>query len=322
MGHEWYRQVDGRKAGPFTIDQLRAWVDKGSMPADELVGREGAIMWVSVSSVLSDADDAGPITREPPFRLGGDPGPFRLVARQFHVNGHWYGGRVVASDQAIYLLKASWMNRAALVPSVFGGLLGRLIFMWIMGPSGPPDRLWSCRASELTGPLRTLLDPSDKYADRDVIVLARQSVPLVEASPWSGRLEAYVGRERFSISVGRLSLWDVKRVLETGGWAFNQPRATTAAPSFRVGTDEHDGGEQGSHVQRRLLGALVGVVIAGLAVVRIYGMAQQMIRAEDASAQTPPPLPAGGIQITPTRPVSRGGPRIYAPAAPQRNHRR
>jgi hypothetical protein len=304
MGHEWYRQVDGRKAGPFTIDQLRAWVAKGSMPPDELVGREGTITWVPVSSVLSDVEEAGPITREPPFRLGGDPGPFRLIARQFHVNGHWYGGRVVASDQALYLLKASWTNRGALIPSLFGGLLGRLIFSWVMGPSGPPDRLWSCRLSELSGALREVLDPTAKYAARDVIVLSRQSVPLVESSPWTGRLEAYVGRERFTVPVGRLRLGDVRRVMEAGGWSFELPRATTANPSFRIGTDEHDAGEHGSPVRRRLLGAMVGVVIAGLAVVRIYGMAKQMVRAEDAAAQVPPPLPPGAIQIKAVRPVT------------------
>jgi hypothetical protein len=322
MAHEWYRQLDGRKAGPFTIDQLRAWVTKGSMPPDELVGREGIITWVPVSSVLTDAEDAGPITREPPFRVGADPGPFRLIARQFHVNGHWYGGRVVASDQAIYLLKASWTNRGALIPSLFGGLLGRLIFTWVMGPSGPPDRLWSCRTTELTGPLRQLLDPAGKHAERDVIVLARQSVPLVEASAWTGRLEAYVGRERFAIPVGRLGLGDVKRVMEAGGWSFDRPRPTTAAPSFRVGTDEHDAGEHGSPFRRRLLGTLVGVVIAGLALVRIYGMARQMVRAEDAAAQVPPPLPSGAIEIKPSRPLARGGPRIYAPAPPQRKIRK
>jgi hypothetical protein len=152
--------------------------------------------------------------------------------------------------------------------------------------------------------LREILDPAEKQADRDVIVLARQSVPLVEAGAWTGRLEAYVGRERFTIPVGRLGLRDVKHVMEMGGWAFDVPRPTTGASSFRVGTDERDFGEHGSPVRRRLLGTIVGVVIAGLALVRIYGMAKQVVRAEDAAAQMPPPLPPGGTQIKPSRPAT------------------
>jgi hypothetical protein len=67
---------------------------------------------------------------------------------------------------------------------------------------------------------------------------------------------------------------------------------------------------------------MVGVVIAGLAVVRIYGMAKQMVRAEDAAAQVPPPLPPGAIQIKPIRPVARVAARpVSARPAARKSHR-
>jgi hypothetical protein len=53
MGHggEWRIAVKGEQRGPFTLDQVRAMIAEGRLPADALVWKPGMANWAPLGSV-------------------------------------------------------------------------------------------------------------------------------------------------------------------------------------------------------------------------------------------------------------------------------
>jgi hypothetical protein len=78
MGHgEWRVAVKGEQRGPYTLDQLRAMIAEGRLPADTLVWRPGMANWTPLGSV---PELAVPVSRGPAPMAAPGPTPSATAA--------------------------------------------------------------------------------------------------------------------------------------------------------------------------------------------------------------------------------------------------
>jgi hypothetical protein len=73
---EWRIAVKGEQRGPYTLDQLRALIAEGRLPADTLVWRPGMANWASMGSVpeLTAPLSRGPVPGAAPVAAAGPIG--------------------------------------------------------------------------------------------------------------------------------------------------------------------------------------------------------------------------------------------------------
>src|SRR5689334_4521694 len=106
-------------------------------------------------------------------------GFYRQIGHGFTVEKAKWVGPVIASPEALYLLKRQRQSTATIAGAAAGGLIGGLIVGAISAALQKPDETRSCKYYEIPDEVRAHPDwPVKKQkADVDVIVLPKAYVP-------------------------------------------------------------------------------------------------------------------------------------------------
>jgi len=249
---DWYISTTGQTQGPYNQQQLKELVLAGTLGPQHHVWREGMPQWLAAGSVneLAGLFAALPVATALPVAAAGsapvlayatpggaiqpdfvpqlldDPGPFlRLGKRVKTPKSLWYG-LALASPWAIYLLK-----RTQQLNAYYGAGFGLAGVLVTAAAASEPDDYRTCTVADLPPAVRQQLDPKNKNADRDVIVIPKTSVNQIKFSFWSHLIRIDVGAERLGawprMFGGRAK---AKKFLLANGWPVNTPVVATTGP--------------------------------------------------------------------------------------------
>ena len=223
---DWMCMIGGARRGPFPDEQLRAMARDGQIAPTDLVWNPAAKQWEQAVRL----DGLFPVPQDTSAALAvarADAGPFFHVADAFSIGGGGkWGGAVVASPAAIYLLK-----RAADFPYNGGGggafetLIARAESNW--------DDVRSCRLVELPDLQRRQLDRHGNDGALDVIIFPRAAVSLARVGAVT--LDVHCGPHTVGVVVGIFQSRAVREFLERAGWALDREVKPTALPVHGAG---------------------------------------------------------------------------------------
>ncbi|MDB5330054.1 MAG: hypothetical protein JWP03_1205 [Phycisphaerales bacterium] len=284
----WYYSIDGAQSGPCEEAQVKALVGSGKIKADDLVWKEGTADWVPAGTVveLRSATRLAPLPVAPipvgapviaaaavhgqPIQLtyaaptvadipviGHDEGPFLKLGKIFSVPGGRWTGMAIVSSRAVYLMKVSKAQSGAAYGA--GGLAGMLLAQAF----SKVDDVRTCSMADLPHPIRVALDPKDKRGKCDVIVLPKDAVSRVKKGSINNLIAFHLGADRFSVTTSLFSGGKIKRFMTESGWVLNQDLTPTADPIHGVGLGRefHEMGTQGPGTAKRVIYAIVGVLL-------------------------------------------------------------
>jgi hypothetical protein len=284
----WYYSIDGAQSGPCEEAQVKALVGNGKIKASDLVWKEGTADWVPAGTVaeLRPASRLAPLPVAPipvgapviaaapvpgqPIQLayaaptdvaipviGHDEGPFLKLGKIFSVPGGRWTGMAIVSPRAVYLMKVSKARSSAAYG--VGGLAGILIAQAF----SKADDVRTCSMTDLPHPVRTALDPKGKRSKCDAIVLPRDAVSRVKKGSMNNLIAFHLGADRFGITTGLFSGGKIKRFMTESGWVLNHDLTPTADPIHGVGLGRefHEMGKRGPGAAKRVIYAIVGVLL-------------------------------------------------------------
>lgn len=148
----------------------------------------------------------------------------------FSCNGVKWEGVVVSSPIAIYILKSKQEAGAN-----SGGAIGSIVAQAAMADS---DGIRTCKANHLPKQISQQLDPKQKHADKDAIILLRDTLSHAKSSGWWPTMTIHAGNDAFKFSTHLFSFRSIIRKMEQAGWVFNQPLAPRLKPMHDSRTAE------------------------------------------------------------------------------------
>ena len=146
---------------------------------------------------------------------------YRKIGAAFTVGKVKWAGHVIASPDALYLLKVSRHNAGAAAGAHAGGLIGALVVGAISAAFQKPDETKSCKYFELPREVRDHPDwPIKKQKhDIDVIVLPKPFVEGLRHPRFSNLLKLSAAGIPYSIEYTLFRGKKVKNFLAGAGWA-------------------------------------------------------------------------------------------------------
>ena len=287
--------IGGARRGPFPEEQLRAMAREGTIAPTDLVWNPVASRWEQAVRL----DGLFPLPQDSSAAVAvarADAGPFFHVADAFSIGGGGkWGGAVVASPAAIYLLK-----RAADFPAQGGGLFGALVAR----AESNWDDVRSCLLAELPDLQRRHLDRHGTDGARDVIIFLRAAVSLARTGAVT--LDIHCGPHTVGVFVGMFRARAVREFLEVSGWALDREVRPTALPVHGAGYGRGAGESRPSRRGKFARAAYAAVAI--LAIVAV-ATAKEYLRPQETSAQREARLTGkrhSPMPVTPTK-VPPGG---------------
>ena len=245
---EWYVAGDGKQEGPFGPAEMTSRRQRGQLPPDVLVWREGMSDWQPAGTVPAFSEPepvaamTGPalLSYATPTTLAAAPeetiapipvdeGPFVKLGGNFNSGAGSWTGTVVASPRAIYMLKKAKNTRNAGLMAG-GGLVGALVAMAVQGHETDDTR--TCTLADLPPTLRQKLSKKPKHLGLDVIVVARETINRVSVPLINNLIRIRVGSVKMSVSIGLFRNGSIRRWLTQNGWTINADLMPTAAPVF------------------------------------------------------------------------------------------
>jgi len=148
-------------------------------------------------------------------------GHYRKIGFAFSVGKVKWAGAVIASPEALYLLKETRQNAGAAAGAHAGGLIGALVVGAIASAFQKPDDTKSCKYFELPLEVRGHADwPVTKQKkDVDVIVLPKPYVEGLRHQRFSNVLKLTAAGIPYSIEYTLFRGKKVKSFLTQSGWA-------------------------------------------------------------------------------------------------------
>jgi hypothetical protein len=146
-------------------------------------------------------------------------GYYRKIGNSFNVNKAKWLGSVIASPEALYLLKEARQSAAA-AAGVHGGLIGALVVGAISAAMQKPDETRSCNYFQLPQEVRDHPDwPVKKQKkDVDVIVLPKQYVEGMRHPRFGNLIKLTAAGLNYSIEYTLFRGKAVKNFLTQAGW--------------------------------------------------------------------------------------------------------
>jgi hypothetical protein len=220
----WYYLQSGAQRGPVELQMMQSLVQSGQIQPDTMVWEEGTPQWiVAQQSAQLFPGMAPPGAAAAPALMTDDPGPFVKFGNLFSRAGSGqYVATVAASPNAFYMLKLRRNNAAA---GAAGGLVGIMIASALQSE----DDSRTCSVAELPPTIRGELDPKGKNVERDVIILPRTAVSLIETS-WLTGFKVTCGPDKFTLSPRTFKGKATKQFLTENGWKINEPMQPTTTP--------------------------------------------------------------------------------------------
>jgi hypothetical protein len=220
----WYYLHSGAQRGPVELQMMQSLVSSGQIQPDTMVWEEGTPQWIVAQQSAQLFPGMAPAGAGAlPAPVSDDPGPFvkfgNLLTR---AGSGQYVATVVASPNAFYMLKLRRNNAAA-------GAAGGLVGMMIASALQSDDDSRTCSAGELPPTIRGELDPKGKNLERDVIILPRTAVSMIQTS-WLSGFKVTCGPDKFTISPRTFKAKATKQFLTDNGWKINEPMEPTSAP--------------------------------------------------------------------------------------------
>jgi hypothetical protein len=148
-------------------------------------------------------------------------GYYRKIGSAFTANGVKWQGAVIASPEAIYLLKVARVSAGVAGAAAAGGLVGGLIAGAIAAATRKPDDNRTCTYFQLPEQVRSHPDwPIKKRKkDVDVIVIARDSAPPLTHPRFTNLIKLTVKGITYVIEYTLFAGGKTKRFLAAAGWA-------------------------------------------------------------------------------------------------------
>jgi len=148
-------------------------------------------------------------------------GHYRKIGFAFSVGRVKWAGAVIASPEALYLLKETRHNAGAAAGAHAGGLIGALVVGAIASAFQKPDETRSCKYFELPPEVRNHPHwPVKKQKkDVDVIVLPKPYVEGMRHPRFSNLLKLTAAGNPYSIAYTLFCGKKVKNFLTEAGWA-------------------------------------------------------------------------------------------------------
>ncbi len=242
---EWFYAFEQRQIGPVSDEQMRGMLAGGQVPWNSLVWHEGMPEWTEART-LPELRATAPVAAMPVAaapvlqyqaqtdvawsqRVPDDPGPFSLLGKQISIGSQRWTGVGYATPRAFYLVLKSRM--ASQTGFAVGGLAGALI----AAAAQSEDNARTCFVSELPPGIQATIDPKHKFADKDVVVLPRESISLVKLSFWGGGLTIRVGAEKFKLVPSMFSFGRIRRDLTGMTWPLGMEMTPTVNAPYAKG---------------------------------------------------------------------------------------
>ena len=148
------------------------------------------------------------------FRVAQDAGPFVKMGGSFKSAGVPWTGPVIASPQAIYLLKYA----KAAQHGYGGGLIGALLAQALAKDDGISTRT----TEDLPQAVKAFIYPQGKVKLKEVVIVPRATVSYVQSSRWNNVIDFTAGRDKFIVNTNPFLMWKRARQLAELGWTLNQ----------------------------------------------------------------------------------------------------
>lgn len=220
----WYYLQSGAQRGPIELQMMQSLVQSGQIQPDTMVWEEGMPQWIAAQQSAQLFPGMAPAgAGASAGMIADDPGPFAKFGNLFSRAGTGqYAGTVVASPSAFYILRLRRNNAAA---GAAGGLVGVMIASALQSE----DDSRTCSVAELPPTIRGELDPKGKNLERDVIILPRTAVGLIETS-WLKGFKVTCGPDKFTLSPRTFKAKATRQFLTANGWKINEPMQPTSSP--------------------------------------------------------------------------------------------
>jgi hypothetical protein len=235
---------------------MQSLVQSGQVQPDTMVWEEGTPQWIVAQQSAQLFPGMAPAgAGASPALMTDDPGPFVKFGNLFSRAGTGqYAGTIVASPNAFYLLRLRRNNAAA-------GAAGGLVGIMIASALKTEDDSRTCSVTELAPTVREQLDPKGKNLERDVIILPRTAVSLIETS-WLTGFKVTCGPDKFTLSPRTFKAKATKQFLTENGWKINEPMQPTSPPIHGSNFNRHAGA-----APKKKMGVLARVGLILLAIV-------------------------------------------------------